>query len=276
MKDAYQTLGVLRDASPEEIKRAYRKLAAQHHPDKGGDTAKFQEIQTAYETLTDPQKRSQHDHPFHANPHESHFEFHFGGAGPEEIFQRFFQHGFAHSPFGHQQRRNKDLRIVIKVTLESTLQDQQKTVSVQTTKGEKFNVDVNIPRGVTPGATIKYSQMGDNFFETLARGDLFVVVDVAIPHNFELNGNNLFTQITIDAIDAMLGVDKEVTGVDGKTFLVKIPKGCKYGTKFSLSQQGIYYMNSNIRGDLIVTVVVDVPLLDENQLNLIRAVKPAK
>ena len=116
MANAYETLGVPKGASDEEIKRAYRKLAAKHHPDRGGDTAKFQEIQSAYETLSDPQKRHQHDNP---NPfgqgfqgHPNGFEFHFGGGGPEDLFAQFFQ-GF---PGGHpfhqrQPRRNKDLRV---------------------------------------------------------------------------------------------------------------------------------------------------------------------
>ena len=131
MANAYDTLGVPKGASDAEIKQAYRKLAAKHHPDRGGDTAKFQEIQSAYETLTDPQKRAQHDNPFHAHsgPDGSHFEFHFGGGNPEDIFAHFFNQGFGHSPFGQPQRqarRNKDLRISISVTLASTLDNQLK------------------------------------------------------------------------------------------------------------------------------------------------------
>lgn len=273
--DAYQTLGVSRDASPEDIKRAYRKLAAQHHPDKGGDTAKFQEIQSAYETLTDPQKRQQHDNPFQGGPNGSHFEFHFGGGGPEDIFQRFFQQGFANNPFGQrqQQRRNKDLRISINVTLASTLEDQNKTVSVQTTKGERFNVDVHIPRGIDSGATIKYTQMGDNFFDTLPRGDLYIVINVIKHENYEVYGVNLVTRLEIDAIDAMLGVDKELTTIDNKTFSIKIPAGCQYGTRLSLSGQGLYKMNTNYRGDLIIELIVVVPQLSEQQLSLLKNLK---
>ena len=87
MTDAYSTLGVQRGATDEEIKRAYRKLAAKHHPDKeGGNTAKFQEIQGAYDTLTDPQKRQEHDNPNPFGGNGGGFEFHFGGGGPQDIF----------------------------------------------------------------------------------------------------------------------------------------------------------------------------------------------
>lgn len=270
--DAYQTLGVNRDASPEDIKRAYRKLAAQHHPDKGGDTAKFQEVQRAYETLSDPVKRQQHDNPFQSGPQGSHFEFHFGGGGPEDIFQRFFQQGFGGNPFGQRQhtRKNKDLRVTLNVDLASTLEDQQKTINVQTTKGDRFNVDISVPRGISSGTTIKYSQLGDNFFETLPRGDLYVVVNVLEHSNFQVQGYNLIAYMEIDALEAIIGVEKPVNGLDDKQFLVKIPKGCQYGTRLSISGQGLFKMNTNFRGDLIINVLVRIPNLTDEQIDVIK------
>ena len=282
MANAYETLGVPKGASDEEIKRAYRKLAAQHHPDKqGGNTAKFQEIQSAYETLSDPVKRQQHDNPNpfqhfgHQGPNGSHFEFHFGGAGPEDIFAQFFQGFPGGHPFQRQQqpRRNKDLRVQLSVSLASTLEEQKKTISVQTTKGDRYNVDVNIPRGVSNGTTIKYSQMGDNMFDTLTRGDLYVIINVENDNRFELHGINLVTNLDIDSIDAMTGSEKIVRGIDGREYSIKIPQGCQYGTKFGLQGQGLYQMNSNIRGDLIVNVVVKTPMLNEQQLNMLRNIK---
>lgn len=278
MANAYEILGVPRGASDDEIKRAYRKLAAKHHPDKGGDTAKFQEIQQAYETLSDPAKRQQHDNPspFRSFDNgDTHFEFHFGGGGPEDIFQQFFRHGFGHSPFGqpHQQRRNKDLRITINVTLVSTLKDQQKTISVQTTKGERFNVDVNIPRGIQSGTTIKYGQLGDNFFDSLPRGDLYVVVEIIPQSGFQVHGTNLVVPIELDAIDAMIGIEKNITGLDGKEFMVKIPQGCQHGTRFSLQGQGLYHLNSQHRGDLIVNISITIPTLNEQQLTVLKNIK---
>lgn len=273
MTNAYDTLGVTKGASEEEIKRAYRKLAAKHHPDKGGDTAKFQEIQNAYDILSNPQRRAEHDtpNPFNQGFHQTgpgHFEFHFGGGGPNDIFEHIFGQGFSH-PFQQQQqrqpRRNKDLRISISIPLSSTLDPQKKTVSVQTTKNDRFTVDVNIPRGVSDGTTIKYSQLGDNFFDSLPRGDLYVIINVEGEDRFQLHGHSLMTNLEITAIEAMLGAEKEIRGLDGKEFLIKIPEGCQYGMKFGLNGQGLYQMNSNNRGDLIVNITITVPILTEEQ-----------
>jgi curved DNA-binding protein len=270
MTDAYQTLGVGKNATEEEIKKAYRKLASQHHPDKGGDTATFQKIQTAYETLSDPQKRQQHDNP-HMN--NGGFEFHFGHGGAHDvndIFSQFFRQGFSQGPAQRQPRKNKDLRINLQVTLASTLSDQIKTVSVQTTKGDRFNVDVNIPRGVANGTTIKYAQQGDNMFATLTRGDLYVIVTVLADSRYEVHGFDLVANIEIDSIEAIIGVEREVTGLDDRIFLVKIPAATQYGAKFGLQGQGLYRMNTELRGDLIVNVVITTPSLPEEQLNILR------
>jgi curved DNA-binding protein len=277
MANAYETLGVPKGASEEEIKKAYRKLAGQHHPDRGGDTAKFQEIQSAYETLSDPQKRAQHDNP---NPFGGHhgFEFHFGGGGgPQDIFEQFFNHGFGHqNPFAHRQhqpRRNKDLRVSLSIGLSSTLEQQRKTISVQTTKGDRFNVDVDIPRGINNGTTIKYSGMGDNMFDTLTRGDLYVIITVEDDRRFHIHGINLITELEVDCIDAMTGCEKLVTGLDNRQFNIKIPQACQSGMKFGLGGQGLYQMNSNVRGDLVIEVVIKVPHLTDEQLSILKTVK---
>jgi curved DNA-binding protein len=277
MANAYETLGVPKGASEEEIKKAYRKLAGQHHPDRGGDTAKFQEIQSAYETLSDPQKRAQHDNP---NPFGGHhgFEFHFGGGGgPQDIFEQFFNHGFGHqNPFAHRQhqpRRNKDLRVSLSIGLSSTLEQQRKTISVQTTKGDRFNVDVDIPRGINNGTTIKYSGMGDNMFDTLTRGDLYVIITVEDDFRFHIHGINLITELEVDCIDAMIGCEKLVTGLDNRQFNIKIPQACQSGMKFGLGGQGLYQMNSNVRGDLVIEVVIKVPHLTDEQLSILKTVK---
>jgi DnaJ-class molecular chaperone len=275
MQDLYQTLGVNKNATPEEIKQAYRRLAMTHHPDRGGDEKQFQEIKNAYEVLSDPVRRQQHDNPgpfhhHHGNHEHSHFEFHFGGGGPQDIFAQFFNQGFGAHPFQRQPRKNKDLRVRLGVDLASTLQSQEKTISVQTTKGDRFTVDVSIPRGIDDGTTIKFSQLGDNFFDTLTRGDLYVIISVNPDPRYEIAGNNLITQVEIDSLQAMLGLETQVTGIDGRVFAIKIPQGCQYGTRLGLQGQGLYQLNSHIRGDLIVDIRIKTPVLNEKQLELLR------
>ena len=279
MTDAYKTLGVARDATEEQIKKAYRSMASKHHPDKGGDTAKFQEVQSAYETLTDPNKRHIHDNPqqYNRGPqggdnnfHE--FSFNTGG-NPHDIFSQFFSQRSGNPFQQHQQpRRNKDLRINISITLAETLTGQKKTVNVTTTKQDKFNVDVNIPRGVSNGTTIKYAQMGDNFFESLTRGDLYVIINVIADSRFEIHGVNLVANLEITSIEAMTGTEKEVQGIDGSTFLIKIPTGCQFGTKFGLQGKGLYQMNTQHRGDLIVNTIIKTPTLTEAQIQILKTI----
>lgn len=281
MTNAYETLGVPKGASEDEIKKAYRKLASAHHPDKGGDTARFQEIQNAYDTLNDPQKRQQHDNPnsFGRQGFQQtgpgNFEFQFGGGGsPEDIFAQFFA-GAGNNPFHRhaQPRRNKDLRVQLTISLASTLAAQRKSISVQTTKGDRYTADVDIPRGINHGTTIKYQGLGDNMFETLTRGDLYVIINVVNDSNFEIQGINLVNNLEIDSIEAMLGTEKTIQTIDGKEFSIKIPQACQYGQKFSLAGQGLYQMNSTHRGNLIVNVIIKTLQLTELELTVLRNIR---
>lgn len=260
--DYYSILGVPRGASEEEIKRAYRKLAMQHHPDRGGDQGKFQQIQEAYATLGDAGKRSEYDNP---QPQHGGFQFHFNSGDPfADIFSQFGFGGPGNDPFAHmrqQQRRNKDLRIRIHLSLRETLTEQQKTVSVQTTTGERQTVNVTIPQGITTGSSIKYPGLGDNMFATLPRGDLIVTFVVDEDPQYKVAGIDLVYEIKIHVIDAITGVAVDVPGIEGRVFNMNIPAGTTHGTKFRIPNQGLYSMNHNgqIRGNLIVDVAVDVP-----------------
>lgn len=275
MTDYYQTLGVARNATDEEIKKAYKKLASKHHPDKGGETSKFQEIQKAYETLGDSTKRQQYDNPQHQFRSDfdfDHTQFEFNFNNPHDMFSQFFK--FHQNPFqSTQQRRNKDLRVNLTVTLASTLDEQTKTINVQPTKGDAFTVQVTIPRGSTNGTTIKYSGHGDTFFESLPRGDLYVVINVIADQRFRIEGSHLVTNLTINSIDAILGVEKEITGLDDKKFNIKIPAGCQFGSKFAITEQGLYVLNSLKRGDLIVEVFIKTSVLNAEQREKLEALR---
>ena len=275
----YETLGVAKDAKADEIKRAYRKLASQHHPDKGGDKTKFQEIQAAYDTLSDNGRRQQYDmqqNGFGGGGTQFHFHsgdmnhpdiseifrsFGFGGANPFEVHQR------------PQQRRNKDLRIEIPVPLVTTLEDQTKTVQVKTTSGESTTVEVKIPRGITNGTSIRYSGLGDNLFNTIPRGDLYVQINVHNADNFIINGIDLYTTISVNCLLATVGGNVTVDGLDGKVFELTLPAGTQPGMKFRLAGQGLYVLNSAQRGDLYVELALTVPQnLSPEAVELVRSI----
>ena len=276
--DYYSILGVQRGASEDEIKKAYRKLAMQHHPDRGGDAAKFQQIQEAYDTLGDAGKRQGYDNP---QPQGNfHFNFSHGPGGfadLNDILNQAFggHHGF-HDPFAHmrghhQQRRNKDLRVNIRVDLASTMNKQSKTISVQTTNGHRHTVDIEIPRGVQNGSQIKYGGLGDNFFDTLPRGDLYVVISVDNDPRYEIHDLDLLHEAQINCFEAILGQAIDIQSIDDRTFQLNIPAGTQSGAMFRIPNQGLYALNSNHRGHLLVRLRVVVPTnLDPRQMDLVQ------
>ena len=281
----YDTLGISESASQDEIKKAYRKLANQHHPDKGGNTTQFQKIQSAYDAIGDEQRRAQYDAErrgmggfrFTVNGQEANGMPH----EMEEMLRNFgfgfsFGPGFAShggDPFAQfrQPRRNKDIQIDVVIPLASTLDTQTKTVSIQNTNGERYPVDVQIPRGVRPNSTIKYPNLGDNFFSTLQRGDLYVRIQVEGDPRFYVDNLDLVANVEINCVQAMVGKIISVTGLDGKKFDVSIPPGTQPGTKFKIPQQGLYAMNQTSRGNLIINISINVlNNLTAHQLNTLK------
>lgn len=281
----YDTLGISESASPDEIKKAYRKLANQHHPDKGGDTIKFQQIQSAYDVLSDNNRRAQYDAErrgaggfrFSVNGQD------FGGGVPpemEDMLRNFgfsFGSGFANhgDPFSvfRQQRKNKDIQVGISVSLASTLDAQEKTISVQSTNGERYSVNVQIPRGVRPNSVIKFPNLGDNFFGSLPRGDLYVRIQVEGDPRFLVDDVDLIKLHEIDCISAIVGTTLAVEGLDGKKFDLHIPPGTQPGSKLRIPSQGLYVMNQSNRGNLIVQLGVYIPTnLNIDQINSLKSI----
>ena len=274
----YDTLGVSKTATPDEIKKAYRKLASQHHPDKGGDTARFQEIQTAYDTLSDPNRRAEYDNPM---PQGNHFNFRssdFDGMphGFDDILRNF---GFGGSgPFGHHQRsqprKNKDLRVEISISLAESLAEQHKTLSVQTTNGHRETLDVTIPRGVASGTSIRYPGLGDTFFNTLPRGDLYVVVNVIADPRYQIHNLDIVTTANVSCFEAILGHKLEISTLDNRVLELQVPAGAQNGMILRIRNEGLYQMNSAARGNILVRLNITVPTnLSETQLDLVRQIQ---
>jgi len=269
----YATLGVNESATPDEIKKAYRKLASQHHPDKGGDTAKFQQVEEAYRILSDPQKREQYDlERKGGGPNNIRFQWHNNGM-PDDFQDLFRSFGFGDaSPFSQRGRRNKDLRVDLHIPIASTLDTQSKTISVATTNGHRETVQVSIPRGVTNGTNIKYPGLGDNLFTSLPRGDLYVQINLVADGGFGINGIDIHTEIPVNSLVAIVGGEAEVKNIDGKIFIIKIPEGTQTGTKFRIAGQGLYHLNSSIRGDLYAEIVLTTPTMSTEDKQKIQSI----
>lgn len=266
MADYYSTLGISKDAGPDDIKRAYRKLASQHHPDKGGDTKKFQEIEEAYRTLSDPEKRSQYDNP------QPQFQGGFGGFPPgfEDIFSAF---GGSGHPFGNmfgqrqQPPRNKTLNIQTRINLEEAFHGKELIASVTLPSGKDQVINVKIPAGIHDGTTLRLAGMGDDTFQNIPRGDIQLTIGIHPHMTFQRQGDDLIRNIEISCIDAMIGKNVYVDTIDGKTLEIKVNAGTQPGTIISAQGYGMPNINdSRFKGRLLLNVQMTVPSnLNEEQ-----------
>lgn len=271
--DYYETLGVPKTATQDEIKSAYRKLASKHHPDKGGDTKRFQDIQQAYSNLETPEKRNQYDR----QPQGSHHGFHFHHGQAGNVFDDFFEAHFGgFNPFSqqhhHRQPRNHDIRVSIKMELLETLSDQRKTLNVTFPGNKNQTLEITIPRGVHNGMTIRYPGLGDKSNSNVPSGDLLVQIHIAPNTKFQQAGIDLVTTLSINSFDAIVGCEREVQSLDGKTYIINIPRGTQYGTKFGISNEGLFQMNHPHRGRLIINLEIVTPTtLTDQQIEIIKS-----
>lgn len=263
--DYYQILGIPENATQDDIKKAYKKLAMKNHPDRGGDTKKFQEISQAYDTLGDEQKRQQYDaqrnNPFiHARS---------GSHGFQDINDIFGGFGFGpRGPFGgfHQQRRNRDLSIRVSISFKQSYTGTQIEARFNTPSGRAQTVVVDIPPGVQTGQTIRYGDLGDDSIPDMPRGNLNVTVIVEPDPQWERRGNDLCTTLTVTALEAMTGCMKEVVCLDGSTMPLKLRPGIKHGAEFASGGRGFRDVNTGRMGSLIVILDVDIPAVTNPQL----------
>lgn len=241
MTDPYSTLGVPKTATADEIKKAYRKLAGQHHPDKGGDKAKFQAVQSAYDTLSDPQKRAQVDNPHH------NFQFNFGGPGGfdfDSIFNMFGQHV-------HQQQRRQQARMSLWVQLKDIAEGGRRTVSVGTQQGVQA-VDIEIPQGINDGDTIQYSGIAPG------GADLIVTFRIHPDPQFQRSGLNLVKEHRISIWNCILGCEESVRDILGNTLTITIPPNTQPNGMLRLKGRGLKDRANNA-GDLLVRIIATIP-----------------
>lgn len=292
-RDYYETLGVSKTASADEIRTAFRKLARKYHPDVAKDkkTAeeKFKQINEAYEVLSDPEKRKKYDQlganwnqpggfqpppdwggqqpggGFHRHGGgDGGVEFEFGGTGFSDFFEAFFGGGQGRSAFGgFGQRpataeRGGDVEADIMVTLEEALHGSKRAVSLRRSGSNKVETyQVKIPRGVHEGQRIRLAGQGEAGARGGKSGDLFLRVRLASHPDFLVEGSDLIHELRIAPWQAALGAELKVPTLGG-TARLKIPAGTQGGQRFRLREQGLSGV-SGTRGDLYVVAQVQVP-----------------
>jgi curved DNA-binding protein len=292
-RDYYETLGVSKTATTDEIRSAFRKLARKYHPDVAKDKKaaeeKFKEINEAYEVLSDPAKRQKYDQlgenwnqpgGFQPPPQwgagqpgggfyrygggDGGVEFEFNGTGFSDFFEAFFGGGRGQSAFGGFGRRaagaerGSDVEADIMVPLEEVLHGAKRTVSLRRAGSNKVETyQVKIPRGVHEGQRIRLAGQGEPSERGGKSGDLFLRVRLARHPDFIVEGSDLIHEVKIAPWQAVLGADLTVPTLEGNVRL-KIPPGTQPGQRFRLRERGLP-SSSGKRGDLYVEVQMAVP-----------------
>jgi curved DNA-binding protein len=285
-RDYYEIMGVKRDASQDEIKRAYRKLARKYHPDVSAEAdaeARFKELGEAYEVLKDPEKRAAYDQlganwksgqDFRPPPDwDQGFEFHGGGftggdaAGFSDFFESLFGRGQFTGGFSGQQAgfhaRGEDARARILIDLEDAYRGATRNLTLKHTELDKDGrprvrertLSVRIPKGVRQGQHIRLGGQGDPGVGQGKAGDLYLEIAFNPHPHYHVEGADVQLELPVAPWEAALGATVKVPTLDGAVDM-KIPPGSASGRKLRLKGRGI---PAKTPGDLYVVLRIALP-----------------
>jgi DnaJ-class molecular chaperone len=258
-----------------------------HHPDRGGDAGKFQELNEAYSVLSDPEKRMMYDHsgnrqhhftsqtgnPFgpggysftvNTNGFQQHFnQGPFGGGDPHfEEMLKSFGFGFAQQPV-----RNRDLNMRCQISLKDAYQGKNVKIDYRLPNGQEKSINVDVPPGIEHGQSIKVNGAGDHSNKQAPPGDLTIVIEISPIKKFAREELNLITEIEISIFEAMTGCRKTVKNIDDTDVEIVVHPGTRHGQKYSCRGLGFPNLKyTNVKGDLIVIINVKTPIVTDPAL----------
>ncbi len=308
--DYYKILNTNKNASKDEIKKAYRKLAMKYHPDrnKGDKKAeeKFKEANEAYAVLSDPEKKQQYDTYGSTDFHKRYsqedifknadlgsifreFGINFGSTGGPRgggasPFDAFFgggmggaSQGCGSSCGGQQFRPSKgsDYKLELTISLDDVLSGTEKTISLgRGSAAEK--VSVKVPAGIESGKKLRITGKGSPSPNGGPPGDLYLLIQVAAHNLFSRDGNNLIIEKEIPYSGAVLGTKIPVPTLEGKQFNVKVPAGVQPNAKLRLKGHGLPSGPMGPRGDILVRIAVSIPKeINASQKDLLKQLAAA-
>ena len=286
MKNYYDILGVNEQSTSAEITKAFKNLAKQHHPDRGGTQEKFQEINEAHDTLKSSQKRHDYDsmrkfgggtggaqHPFFNEDIFGDIFSGFGQGGDMDFNGKFNFTGRNgdQQTFRNVRQGNRSVNVRMAISIKEAMTSDEKTISYKLPSGREEFATVKIPAGVQHGVTFKYAGMGDDSIKNVPRGDLMVQMSVLDSDGYTRKGNDIYTDKTIDCFQAVRGHKIQLKTLEDSVITVNVPAGTQPGTLLMVRSKGMpVHKTLNIRGNLYVKIHVLIPQLSASDLKKIK------
>lgn len=256
MNNPYTVLGVSAGATDAEIKAAYRKLAKEHHPDRGGDNNKFAEINAAYDSIKDTDARLQYGDQqaqqaaYRGYRQNQAFNF-------DEVFAETFR------PRSFKPQ-NKDIEVVFDINLEDIYKCAARNINITYPNGNR-QVTIQIPKGTTHGSRVKYPGMGENYYPT-PPGSLTVEFRIK-PHSvYTVEGHDLVMRLNISVKEAMFGTEKIIQTIDGRQLKINLKPGTQPNTRLRIPESGLTQQNLP-NANLYIEIAVNIPSLCKEDLH---------